>query len=210
MVNPTNISLNPLQRRKNMRFRLISLALLLAAAPWLFGQAGESRGSASTTISGKKLTVDYGQPALKGRSFAELVKQLPSDRMWRAGSGIVTTLTTEADLMIGGKKVAAGKYSLYVHCPESGDYSLVLNSDQGQPLGKVWAAAPPAQAKDPYPSFDYTKEIAAKEVLRAPMKKTSAAATDILAYTVKPAAGGATLTLAWGDQAWTVDIRPAN
>ena len=40
--------------------------------------------------------------------------QLPADRVWRAGVDQVTTLTTEADLMVGGKRVPAGKYTLYV------------------------------------------------------------------------------------------------
>ena len=36
----------------------------------------------------------------------------------------------------------AGKYSLYVHVPESGKWALVLNSDLGQPLGEIWKEAP--------------------------------------------------------------------
>ena len=43
------------------------------------------------------------------------MKQLPADRIWRAGENQVTTFTTEADVTIGGKTVPAGKYSVYVH-----------------------------------------------------------------------------------------------
>ena len=49
------------------------------------------------------------------------MKQLPPDRIWRAGSGPVTILSTGTDLNIGGKKVVAGSYSLYMYCPEKGD-----------------------------------------------------------------------------------------
>lgn len=183
------------------------LAVVMGIAVWALGQA-PGRGTAATTIAGKKVSIDYGQPALKGRKFAELMKQLPGDRMWRAGSGAVTILSTDGDLLVGGKKVAAGKYSVYIHCPESGDYSLVLNSDLGQPLGKIWAEAPAAQAKEPYPHFEYAKEIAGKEVVRVPLKKTTAPPTDVLTYSFTPGAKGATLSIAWGDQAWTLGVGP--
>lgn len=181
--------------------------LAVVAPAYAQGQAG--RGVATTAIGGKKVTIDYGQPALKGRKFAELMKQLPGDRMWRAGSGAVTILASDADLLIGGKKVPAGKYSVYVHCPDTGDYSLVLNSDLGQPLGKIWPAAPASQANEPYPHFEYAKEIADKEAARVALKKVTAAPVDQLTYSFKEAGKGATLTLAWGDQAWSIDLQPA-
>jgi hypothetical protein len=192
-----------------MRIGLAALGMVIAAAVCSFSQDDVSRGSATTMIGGKAVTIDYGRPALKGRNFSDLMKQLPSDRIWRAGSGAVTTFSTAGDLLIGGKKVPAGKYSLYVHCPEAGSYSVVLNSDLGQPLGKIWAAAPPNQANEPYPHFEYTKEIGAKEVARAALKKSSVPATDLLTYAFKPSGSGATLTLAWGDQSWSLDLQPA-
>ena len=53
---------------------------------------------------GKKVAVDYGRPALKGRKLDELLKQLPADRIWRAGENQVTTLTTEGDILVGGRR----------------------------------------------------------------------------------------------------------
>ena len=192
-----------------MRIRCLSgVALMIAVGFSASAQGQAGRGTAGATVGGKKVSIDYGQPVLKGRKFADLMKQLPADRMWRAGSGVVTILTTEGDLMVGGKRVPAGKYSVYVHCPETGDYSLVLNSDLGQPLGKIWAGAKPEQANEPYPHFEYTKEIAAKEVARVALKKASTAPADQLTYVFKPTGQGATLTLAWGDQSWSVDVQP--
>jgi hypothetical protein len=196
-------------RRKIVKRRIGLLVLAMGVASGLWGQDPQGRGAATTTLAGKKITIDYGKPALKGRKFAELTKNLPGDRMWRAGSGNVTTLATETDLLVGGKKVPAGKYSVYVHCPESGNYSLVLNRDLGQPLGKLWAEAPASQANEPYPHFEYTKEIADKEVARVPLKQAEGQAADTLTYVFKPSGNGATLTLAWGDQAWAVDLQPA-
>jgi hypothetical protein len=154
-----------------MRLRLFCLALALVLASASFAQNPVDRDKATTSISGKSITIEYGRPVLKGRTFDELMKKLPADRIWRAGSGPVTLLSTETPLMVGGKKIAAGKYSLYVHCPEQGEYSLVINKDLGQPLGKIWAAAPPDQAKQPYPHFEYQKEIGDQEVARVQMKQ---------------------------------------
>jgi len=189
-----------------MRLRLFCSALALFIAAAALAQAPVARDKASITVDGKAITIEYGRPALKGRSFDELIKKLPADRIWRAGSGPVTILQSEIPLTIGGKKIAAGKYSLYVHCPEQGDYSLVVNKDLGQPLSKIFAAAPPAQANDPYPYFDYTKEIGDQEVARAPMKKINGPASDVFTITFKPAKAGAVMLMAWGDRNWSIDI----
>ena len=192
-----------------MRFRLAALILVAGLEVSAFGQGMASRATASTKIEGKQVAIDYGQPALKGRNFANLIKQLPQDRMWRAGSGAVTTLSTDADLLIGGKRVPAGKYSIYIHCPDTGNYSLVLNSDLGQPLSKIWSAAPPNQANEPYPHFEYTKEIGTREVVRAALTKITVPETDLLTYAFNPSGSGAGLTISWGTQAWSLKIQTA-
>jgi hypothetical protein len=106
--------------------RFIICVVILGTAAVIYGQGVWD--IARTTIEGKKVAIEYGRPILKGRKLAELMKQLPPDRIWRAGAGTVTILTTETDLMIGGKKVPAGTYSLYMHCPLKGDYALIVNS----------------------------------------------------------------------------------
>jgi len=191
-----------------MRLRWLCIPIALFFSLVTFAQAPAERGKASTTVGDKEVTIDYGRPALKGRSFEEMAKKLPADRMWRAGSGPVTVLTTEGPIAIGGKKVPAGKYSLYVHCPEQGDYSLVVNKDLGQPLVKLFPQAPPATANDPYPHFAYTKEIGDQEVARATMKKITGPATDVFTITFKPAKAGATLLMSWGENNWSVDLAP--
>lgn len=189
-----------------MRLRMLLLCTALCLAMTSLATAQESRGKASATIHGKTVVIEYGRPALKGRTFDSLMSQLPSDRIWRAGSGILTTLSTEGPLTLGGKKVAAGKYSVYVHCAEQGDYSLVLNKDLGQPLIKVFDKAPPDHANDPYPHFEYQKEIGDQEVVRVPMKKADASGTDVFTITLTPNANGAVMQMSWGDRSWTVDL----
>lgn len=191
--------------------RFLSLAAGLALATTSFAQDSAPRGKAETTVGGKKVSVDYGQPALKGRKMDELLKGLPEDRMWRAGMNQVTILNTEGDILVGGKKVPAGRYSLYVHAPATGDWSLALNSDQGIALGKIWDKAPANIKDQPWPHLEgYSKNIAKSEVVRTPLK-TGTAPSAVESFTVgfKPAGDGATMTLAWGDKTWAVDLKPA-
>ena len=193
-----------------MKLHLTHVAAALALSAAGFAQTADPRGTASVSIDGKKVTIDYGRPALKGRSLDELTSKLPADRIWRAGENQVTTLTTETDLVVGGKTVPAGKYSLYVHAPATGDWSLAVNSDLGQPLVKIWDKAPDNMKNEPWPHYlDYSK-VLAKEVARAPMKSgKTAPAADLFTISLAPAAGGATLTMAWGDRSWSLDVKAA-
>lgn len=192
-----------------MQVRIADVAAVLALSTAAFAQGAAPRETASATIDGKKVAIEYGRPSLKGRTFDALSKDLPADRMWRAGSEQVTTLTTETDIVIGGKKVPAGKYSLYVHAPENGDYSLAINSDLGVPLGKIWAQAPANLAKEPWPHMqDYQKNIGAKEVARATMTKgTVTAPAEMFTVKLTPAPFGAVMTLSWGDKSWALDVK---
>ena len=193
-----------------MRKRFLHIASVVALIAVSTVSFAQTRGRAEATIDGKKVAIDYGRPELKGRSLDELTSKLPEDRIWRAGMNQVTTLETGTDLMVGGKKVPAGKYSVYVHAPASGDWSLVLNSVLGQPLGKVWAEAPENMAKEPWPHFAYSKEIGDKEVARVPMKKADATTTDTFTIDLQSAGDGAMMKMSWGDRAWSVDLKAAN
>jgi DUF2911 family protein len=191
-----------------MKTRIAMLAALVAVAGMAVaqGQKPQPRGNATATVNGKKVTLDYGRPALKGRSMAELLKQLPPDRIWRAGENEVTMLTTEGDLMIGSSRVPAGKYSVYVHAPEKGDWSLVLNKDAGIPLIKLWDKAPPSEANKLWPRLDGYDKAKATEVARVPMRSVAVKApVDVFTADLSSSA----LTLSWGDKSWAVDVKPA-
>jgi hypothetical protein len=188
---------------------LAAVAALVFAASAL--AQGNPRGVATAAVAGKNLTVDYGRPALKGRSLDALMKDLPADRIWRAGENQVTTLSTEGDVMIGGKKVPAGKYSVYVHAGEGAAWELVLNKDLGVPLGQMWPAAPEKLKNEPWPHYtDYSKAIAGSEVARVAMTAAKAAQpADQFTMSLAPKGQGQELTLAWGSQAWSVEVQPA-
>jgi hypothetical protein len=193
-----------------MRVRIAQVAGVSMLAASLAGAA--ERGAATASIGGKAVTIEHGRPSLGGRSLDALLKQLPEDRVWRAGENQVTTLTTAGPLKVGGRKLPAGKYSLYVHLGADGTRTLLVNSDLGVPLVKIWAQAPPNLANEPWPRLDgYTKNVAAKEVLRVPLKKDATPApVDPFAIAFTPAGAGATLKLSWGSESWSVDVQPGD
>jgi hypothetical protein len=92
-----------------------------------------SRPSPPKTATGKAggatITINYSAPAAKGRKiFGELV---PFDKVWRAGANEATIFETDKDIMVEGKKLAAGKYSLYA-IPGATEWSFIFNSETGQ------------------------------------------------------------------------------
>ena len=189
---------------------LVLLSALVALGLTSSAFAQDGRGAAVAKVGGDAVEIDYGQPDLKGRNLGELMKELPADRIWRAGENQVSTLTTAGGLMIGGTKVPAGKYSVYVHAAESGSWSLILNKDLGVPLGKIFDQAPDNMKAEPWPHLgDYTEAIKDKEVVRAQMTKASATKADVFTMSFAEKGKGADLTLAWGDEAWKVEVQPA-
>ncbi|HEU4416861.1 MAG TPA: DUF2911 domain-containing protein [Candidatus Angelobacter sp.] len=86
-------------------------------------------GVAEVSLKGKKITIDYGRPFLKGRKVG--VELAPYGKVWRTGANEATALTTEIDLTIGGVKVPAGKYTLYT-LPSEGTWKLIINKQTGQ------------------------------------------------------------------------------
>jgi hypothetical protein len=187
---------------------LIALSLSIMAG-FAFAQGMDmTRGEATATIGGSNVTIDYGQPSLKGRELSELLSKLPEERIWRAGMNQVTTLSTDKALSIGGTTVPAGKYSLYVHIPENGDWSLLVNKDQGVALGSFYAQAPDNLKEEPWPHLGtYNEKIKDQEVVRTKMTKASGGSEDRLMIDLSD---DGTLTMSWGTESWTAKIGSAN
>ena len=67
--------------------------------------------------------LSYSRPGMKGRKiFGDLV---PFGKIWRTGANSATTLTFGEDVMIGGKKITAGKYGL-LSIPENNSWTLII------------------------------------------------------------------------------------
>jgi hypothetical protein len=137
----------------------------------------------SANLGGKKITISYGRPFVKGRAiFGGLV---PFGEVWRTGADEATTLTTEADVVIGGLKVPKGEYSLFT-IPTEKQWTLVVNK-----TAKQWGA------------FKYD---AKQDLGRVPM--TVAATKPVEQFTIEmvPAGKQLTLKLSWDKTAASVVI----
>lgn len=68
--------------------------------------------------------LSYSRPAMKGRKvFGDLV---PFGKVWRTGANQATTLTFGEEVMIGGKKIPAGKYGL-LSIPDKNSWTLIIS-----------------------------------------------------------------------------------
>lgn len=69
------------------------------------------------------IELTYSRPGIKGRKiYSDLA---PSGQVWRTGANSATTLTFSDEVMIGGTKVAPGKYGL-LSIPDKDNWTLIL------------------------------------------------------------------------------------
>lgn len=116
----------------NAKLLLTVFALLVTTLLW--SQEDKSKrpsppATATGTVNGATITIDYSSPAVKGRKiWGGLV---PYNKVWRAGANEATLFTTSKDIMVEGKKLPAGKYSLYA-IPGEKEWVIIFNSKTGQ------------------------------------------------------------------------------
>jgi hypothetical protein len=113
----------------------LTLCLLVATAAFAEEAKKEAKkplsppAKAEATIGGKHITIDYSAPSKRNRVImGELV---PYGKVWRTGANAATTLTTDADIMIGMVHLPAGKYTLY-SIPNEKEWTLIVNKQTGQ------------------------------------------------------------------------------
>src|SRR3954471_18541558 len=93
--------------------RLFPALLLIAGVALAQSPAAQTEA----TVGGKKITIKYHAPSVKGRKIFGpdgLISKDPNFPVWRAGANEATALHTDADLMIGDIHVPKGDYTLFV------------------------------------------------------------------------------------------------
>lgn len=76
------------------------------------------------------ISIDYGQPHLRGRTL-HTDSLVPYDKPWRTGASESTMLTTDVDLLLGGTALPRGKYVLYT-IPSRRTWKLIAQKSVGQ------------------------------------------------------------------------------
>lgn len=130
---------------------LLSVASLLAQQPIL-----SPRDSSHIIIGGRKISVNYGSPSMRGRKImGELV---PYNKWWRTGANEATAFITEVSLEMGGVLIPKGAYTLYT-LPSETQWKLIINKQTGQ-WGTTYN-----------PELDVARIDLNKKMLKAPIEK---------------------------------------
>jgi hypothetical protein len=81
------------------------------------------------TVGLTDITIDYSSPAMRDREiFGKLV---PYGEMWRTGANKATAITFSDDVIIEGKKIDAGSYSVFT-IPNENEWTIILNKNTEQ------------------------------------------------------------------------------
>jgi Protein of unknown function (DUF2911) len=195
-------------------------ALVLSAA--VLAQGGRPAsppGTAATEIGGKYdpaaaepsykggkwIEITYGRPIKRGRNiFAGTGDKYgkvanPDQPVWRAGANATTQLKTEVPLVINGKTVAPGTYTMFIDLKPN-NWTLIVSNWKAQ------TRYDPSNKNELWGAYGYTPD---KDVVRAPMKlSTLPFSVDQLTweFTDMSDAGG-TMMIMWDKTAAAVPFK---
>jgi hypothetical protein len=171
------------------RIALSALLTILFSTAAFAQMGGGSRPSpaASATCDlggGKTIKTDYSSPRMKGRKiYGDLV---PFGQVWRTGANEATTFVASADVVVGGKTVPAGSYTLFT-VPTADKWTLIINKKTGE-----WGI--------PY-------KYESDELARVDMSVSKLPApVENFTITYDKAAGGCTLRIDWDTTRASVSI----
>lgn len=97
-------------------------------------QMGKNRPSPAASAScdlggGGTIKTDYSSPRMKGRKiYGDLV---PFGQVWRTGANEATTFVNSSDIVVGGKQVPAGSYTIFT-IPTPDKWTLIINKKTGE------------------------------------------------------------------------------
>lgn len=174
-----------------------SAILFATAAPLFVRAAAAFQGNrkrvsphetVSVTLGGKQVTITYGRPYLKGRTFGTDVA--PFGKVWRLGADEATKLTLPVDANLeGGPSLKAGSYSLWA-IPQADKWTLIVNAQ-----ADVWGTR-----------YDGSHDVGRFDL---PVKKVP----EVEEFTITLAAKGdnaATVTFAWGTESVSTTLTLAS
>jgi hypothetical protein len=144
------------------------------------------RGSVTQSVAYTSISIVYGRPVARGRAlFGSLV---PWDAIWHPGADSATRMTFNHDLVINGKTLRAGEYTLWLIPREHSPWSLIFSR-----AAHVF--------HKPYPGEQY-------EVMR--VEATPIQASDVESLTIyfpKVLRDEAEMRIQWGTMALPVQIK---
>src|SRR4051812_48845421 len=154
---------------------------------------------------GKWIEISYSRPIKRGRvlfggtgtDYGKTVN--PDAPVWRAGANTTTQLTTEVPLVINGKTVAPGTYTMFIDLKPNA-WTLIISNWKAQ------TRYDPSNKNELWGAYEYTPD---KDVVRAPMKLTTLPfAVDQLTWEFTDMSDtGGTVTMMWDKTAASVPFK---
>jgi DUF2911 family protein len=124
-----------LELRENVRKTaalcfLILLGLTSLVVPgWSQEVLSPPAKAACKFADGKTIAVAYSSPRMRGRKvIGDLV---PFGEVWRTGADNATSFVTNTDLVVGGKNVPKGSYTLFT-LPTQSKWTLIVSKQTGE------------------------------------------------------------------------------
>ena len=172
-------------------------------------EIGGSYDSEGSYGGGHWVDIYYGRPVLRGRqgifgSGAEygqgLLRGAP---IWRMGADQTTRFLTEADLLIGGERLAAGEYTMFAELESPSSWTLIFSTwgvkdnPREENSNALWGA------------YGYTDE---KDVMRTTMtvQAIEGFSVDNLTIVFGDTNGSYGMNVYWDNQHAHVPVEVAN
>ncbi|MDF1501693.1 DUF2911 domain-containing protein [Roseisolibacter sp. H3M3-2] len=124
-----------------MRHLALAAAAAACCVPATAARAqirASERAAVSQTVDGTTFTVDYARPRVRGRDPLFGSRAVHWGETWTPGANWATTLELSRAATVGGRKVAKGKYSVWMVPRASGNWTLVLD-----PKPDIFHMSPP-------------------------------------------------------------------
>ena len=129
----------------------LGLSVYAIAFEDIFSKRLSPKDTVKFELNDTKLEVFYNRPYKKGREvFGALV---PYNEVWRTGANEATTFTTNKDLMIEGKLMPKGEYTLWT-IPHDTVWEVIFNTKQYPLALKLDIAGPVEVAINEMENFD--------------------------------------------------------
>ena len=171
---------------------LLVVLFVFAIGNSAFAQRGPAAIPTATLlqkVGNTEMVIIYSRPSLDGRDMAKLA---PSGKVWRTGANANTKINFDKDVMLGGKAVPAGEYSMY-SIPGDSEWTIIINK------AKSWGT-----------QYDESKDVVR---FTAAATKTSASVETFridMSDFDKNNKDNANIELAWGNVSVKFPIKVTN
>ena len=116
-------------RKTGLLLGVFLMTLAAGVVPTKAQLASPTAKAGCKFADGKTISVNYSSPHMRGRKiFGDLV---PFGEVWRAGADDATSFVPNVDVIVGGKNVPAGKYTMFT-LPTQTKWILIISKQTGE------------------------------------------------------------------------------